>query len=164
MLKDRLVEARKHRRQTQKDLADLSGLAQSQVSIYERGKENRTPKPDTLQKIANALDLVLMYYADQAYFYDPHLDESIMSEDDIAEREIFNQLQEHGAKEDAEIKAFDTPEDFEKEWIRSGGAPHDSRAGNIARIEFNEKKLNDKGIQKLANYSDDLVSSGNYDI
>ena len=59
--------------------------------------------------------------------------------------------------------SFDTPEDYETAWIEKGGAPHPGRNGDIGRIRVNEKKLDDDGINELANYSDYLVSSGKYE-
>ena len=60
--------------------------------------------------------------------------------------------------------AFDTPKGYERGWIETGGAPHPGRVSDLARIEINEDKLNDDGVKRLADYSDDLVSSGKYDL
>lgn len=57
---------------------------------------------------------------------------------------------------------FDSPLEFEKEWIRRGGGYHPGRNGDIARIEINKEKLNDAGIKLLADHSDLLVNSGQY--
>lgn len=48
---------RKMRDMTQRELADAAGLTESALRSYELG--DRTPKPDTLSAVANALDVPL---------------------------------------------------------------------------------------------------------
>lgn len=50
----KIKEIRTKKGMTQKQVADLCGMADSAIRKYESGKQ--TPKLDTLQKIANALD------------------------------------------------------------------------------------------------------------
>ena len=52
---DRIKKLRTKRKMTQKQLGDLIGIEDSNVRKYESGRLNA--KPDTLEKIANALDV-----------------------------------------------------------------------------------------------------------
>lgn len=68
----------------------------------------------------------------------------------------------HISVSDLTPHGFNTPLEFEMEWIRRGGGHHPGRNGDIARIEINKEKLNDAGIKLLADHSDLLVNSGQY--
>lgn len=54
---DQLIDARRHRGMTQKDLAAASGLTQSVIARLETKKA--TPQLDTLLRVAAALDCTL---------------------------------------------------------------------------------------------------------
>lgn len=161
MIKDRIVSARKYKEKTQVKLAEDLGMSQSRISEYERG--DRNPKSETLKRIASALGLGLHYYEGEAFFYDHSFSES-MSDSEVAKLDTFNQLQLYGAEADASPESFSSPDEFEEAWIKKGGSPHIGRHADLARININEEKLNDDGIRRLADYSDDLVSSGKYDL
>ena len=53
----KIKEIRKQKGLTQKQLGDLCGIADSNIRKYENGKQN--PKIETLQKIADALEVPL---------------------------------------------------------------------------------------------------------
>ncbi len=55
----KIKEIRQQKGLTQKQLGDLCGMADSAIRRYENGKAN--PKIETLQKIADALDVPLDY-------------------------------------------------------------------------------------------------------
>ena len=54
---DRLIEERRHRQMTQKQLADAAGLTQSVIASLETKKA--TPQLDTLLRVAAALGCTL---------------------------------------------------------------------------------------------------------
>ena len=58
----KLKEARQKKGLTQKQLGDKCGMYESQIRNYENGKKN--PKIETLQKIADALDVPVSEVAD----------------------------------------------------------------------------------------------------
>ena len=61
-----LKQERTKRHLTQEEMANLLGVKRSTYSLYESGK--RMPKTDTLDKIVEALD-VLIYYDHEAHQY-----------------------------------------------------------------------------------------------
>ena len=66
MLKDRIKQARLYRGMTQKEIAGKMGITPPSYNQYETGK--RTPKIETLQRIADALDLHLLFIHNEPYF------------------------------------------------------------------------------------------------
>lgn len=56
---ERLIELRKERNMSQRDLAKAIGTTQAAVSLWERGE--RTPDIDTLLKLANVFDVSTDY-------------------------------------------------------------------------------------------------------
>ncbi len=55
IIKDRVKAVRKHKRLTGKELALLAGVDQSEISLVEGGR--RTPRADTIEKVAFAFDV-----------------------------------------------------------------------------------------------------------
>lgn len=54
---ENIKRIRKEKGYTQKRLGELSGVNESQIRRYELEKQNSNPKMETLQKIANALEV-----------------------------------------------------------------------------------------------------------
>lgn len=93
--KDRLKEARKKSNLTQKELAQLSGLATGTIQQYELGK--RVPVPEALAKIATALNLGYSYTkTGEPYFYG-FVD--TVPDPEYADNEVFNKSQYNDAVE-----------------------------------------------------------------
>lgn len=65
---ERIRSARGYKALTQKQLGEKSGIAEPTIRKYELGKLN--PKRETLQKIANALDMPISYFTGSAPFND----------------------------------------------------------------------------------------------
>lgn len=59
MFKKRLKEARRYQKLTQQELANIVGVAKSTIGGYEAGYRN--PDPQTLRKLASALDTTVDY-------------------------------------------------------------------------------------------------------
>lgn len=86
---ERLRAARKKAGLTQQRLAEKSGLATGTIQQYELNK--RTPKPEAVAKIAEALDLGYSYTKDgEPYFYD-FVD--TVQRPEYAKNEKFNNIQ-----------------------------------------------------------------------
>lgn len=93
--KDRLKQARKKSNLTQKELAQLSGLATGTIQQYELGK--RVPVPEALAKIAAALNLGYSYTkTGEPYFYG-FVD--TVPNPEYADNEMFNKSQYSDASE-----------------------------------------------------------------
>ena len=67
---ERIRAARLSKKLTQNSLGEQSGIAEPTIRRYELGKLN--PKPSTLQKIANAVDLPLSFFQATPPFEDLH--------------------------------------------------------------------------------------------
>lgn len=65
---EKIRKYRKERKLTQKQLGELCGINESQIRRYELGLKNSNPKIETLQKIADALDMSLFEFLDDDYF------------------------------------------------------------------------------------------------
>lgn len=72
----KIKEIRKQKGLTQKQLGDLCGMADSAIRRYENGNAN--PKIETLQKIADALEIPTDYLLD----YDIIIENKVLSMDD----------------------------------------------------------------------------------
>ncbi|WP_368651430.1 helix-turn-helix domain-containing protein [Lactococcus raffinolactis] len=59
MLKDRLKEARLNAKLTQKQIADMLQISQPYYAKWEKGERN--PKPDSIKKLANILNVTSDY-------------------------------------------------------------------------------------------------------
>ena len=76
---EKIKELRKKRGLTQKQLGDLCGMADSAIRRYENGRAN--PKIETLQKIADALDVKVIKSNDEFDLVDA--DTSVITEKNI---------------------------------------------------------------------------------
>jgi len=77
IINDRIKAIRNHKILSASDLARLSGLNQSEISQIESGQK-RSPRLDTIQRIARALDVSIDYLSG-GYEYDS-LDKALAEE------------------------------------------------------------------------------------
>ncbi len=131
----RIKALRKEMKITQAELAKKTGIAEITIRQYESGMY--LPKYDKLQKIAAALGVSVSDLSPTIV----HIDYG-------------KGHKEYIMKPDSEGNNIFKPLDSDNLYT--------ARGVNIARIEMNEDYLNDAGIKKLADYSFDLVQSGNY--
>lgn len=150
---DRIRKARKYKELNQTELAEKLRVTQSMIGQHERG--NRNPKRDTLQKIANALNLSLNIIVGNYYFYDDNRYEIDEAEE---KRCLFNDEQKNSAITEAGY----SPSQFGEFWMEETVDYSDDRVSNINTIRSNVNKLNDKGVKELAKHSDQLVGSEEY--
>lgn len=61
----KLKRRRKNKKMTQKQLAELSGVAQSTISYLESGRLKRAPSADALFRMARVLEVEFEYFFDQ---------------------------------------------------------------------------------------------------
>lgn len=85
----KLKEARQKKGLTQKQLGDRLGISQQQFAQYENGK--RIPKIETLQKIADALDVPVSEVADCDFDGDGKTQKDASKKIDDAERYTYVQ-------------------------------------------------------------------------
>lgn len=78
----KIKELRKQKGLTQKQLGDMCGIADSNIRKYENGKQN--PKLETLQKIADALEVSINVFFDFKYMVE--VEKNVMSNDDQIRR------------------------------------------------------------------------------
>lgn len=65
---NKIRKLRKERKLTQKQLGILCGINEVQIRRYELGGKNSNPKIETLQKIADALNVPLLEFLDDDLF------------------------------------------------------------------------------------------------
>lgn len=65
---DKIRKFRKERKLTQKQLGELCNINEVQIRRYELGGKNSNPKIETLQKIADALNVSLFEFLDDDLF------------------------------------------------------------------------------------------------
>lgn len=75
IINDRVKAIREHKNLTGSDLARMTGLNQSEISQIESGTK-RSPRLDTIQRIARALDVSLDFLSG-SYAYNGSLDRAL---------------------------------------------------------------------------------------
>lgn len=65
---EKIRKIRKEKQLTQKQLSDLCGINEVQIRRYELNGKNSNPKLETLQKIANALNVSIFEFLDNDLF------------------------------------------------------------------------------------------------
>ena len=138
---DKLKEERKKKGMSQKELGQKLGVSQAMIAQYEKG--DRTPKIETINKIAQALDInpsILIRCNNNVSWIDlfsgnadfrNHILNEILEEVDITEDDLQNIIET-------------TQEDTEKELL------------------FNYRKLNDKGQEKAIEHVEMLTKIDEY--
>lgn len=147
---ERIKQCRTQKGMTQKELAHELKIAYQNISRYESGKV--TPKPDTLKRIAKALDVDPLYLQEGVSFSALH---------EALHRATAHQFPDLSDKIKELATAIDT----------SSHAKELAAALNIARgqavegenqkdrLTANYDALNDHSRERLVEYSDDLVSN-----
>lgn len=85
----RIKDARKRAGLTQKELGERLGIAYQTLAQWEN--DLRKPKHETLQRIADALDVAIIDL-DERFAYQPKREITIVDEEEDAEREKAQQL------------------------------------------------------------------------
>lgn len=128
---ERIKHYRLKRGMTQKELADKMGIRPVGISQYESGK--RIPKPETIKRIAHALDINPYYLQEGKSLIASLNPDAIVS------------LIAKAAEEIEPRKPFNLQLFAEDE--------------RLTRLNENYDALNDHSRQRLVEYSDDLVSN-----
>ena len=151
---DRLKRARKHVGMTQKAIADNLGITPQSYAQYETNK--RTPKKETIQKIAKILNLGYSFASNgEPYFFD-FVD--TIEDARYSKNELFNRLQLYDADPSSAI---------DKKEIIARKEKHDDYVEQLADEIFvqmlNELlELNDSGQQEALKRISELKEISKY--
>lgn len=146
---DMIRKIRLEKNLTQKQLGDLCGIADSNIRKYESGKQN--PKIETLEKIANALNVPISSLRP--------LDSSIeafLKQNNPLAMDIFSLFT--GQPPKIAERGWDVLEQLQESTIKSA---------ELAVFQGKEllnsiNKLNEEGQQKVKDYADDLAENPKY--
>lgn len=146
---DRIKEIRKEKHLTQKELGEKLGVSYQMIAQYENGKRN--PKPETLKKIADALEVPVSSLG----FYDIMVDSFLKQENPLA-MDIFNLFA--GQPTNIAQRGLDVLEPLKESLAESA---------ELAVIQGKDlldsiSKLNEEGQQKVKEYADDLAENPRY--
>lgn len=146
---DRIKEIRKEKHLTQKELGEKLGVSYQMIAQYENGKRN--PKPETLKKIADALEVPVSSLG----FYDMMVDSFLKQENPLA-MDIFNLFA--GQPTNIAQRGLDVLDPLKESLVESA---------ELAVIQGKDlldsiNKLNEEGQQKVKEYADDLAENPKY--
>lgn len=146
---DRIKEIRKEKHLTQKELGEKLGVSYQMIAQYENGKRN--PKPETLKKIADALEVPVSSLG----FYDMMVDSFLKQENPLA-MDIFNLFA--GQPINIAQRGLDVLEPLKESLAESA---------ELAVIQGKDlldsiSRLNEEGQQKVKEYADDLAENPKY--
>lgn len=134
---------------TQKELASKLGTSQQNLAQYENGKRN--PKPETLKRIADALEVPISSLG----FYDMIVD-SILDQAKPLSMNVLDLFA--GQPTNIAQRGLDVLEPLKESLVESA---------ELAVIQSKEllnsiSKLNEEGQQKVKEYADDLAENPRY--
>lgn len=151
-LGERIKMIRKEKGLTQKQLALKLNTSPQNLAQYENGKRN--PKRETLQKIADALEIPLFKLAEDTY---------IEEQDDYFKKmfSIFSELDKNNEKI-SEEKTLELVNDFEKFYYLGEIADEEREKWALQEIGKSLKKLMPIGIDEAVHRVEELTHLSRY--
>lgn len=146
---EKIKEARKKAKLSQKELGTRLGVSQAMIGQYESGKRN--PKPETLKKIADALEVPISSLSS----YDMMVD-SFLKQENLLAMDIFNLFA--GQPTNIAKRGPEVLEPIKEDFVENA----DAMVLYGRELLDSINKLNKEGQQKVKDYADDLAENPKY--